>query len=128
MTPAPENHSTYQPSVFYFRKDLRESRSRDRAITVALVVCAELEQLRGWAGAQSVIPGVDATAAVECLRAAIRQSSSHSQAILLGLFLCHELEQLKALVRNCGFIPPKWIVAPEEAHAKGWDLEDAVNL
>lgn len=121
--------AVYQPSVFYFRRELRRSDSRDRAITVALIVLDELARLREWSAEYGVLPpGNLIEASAECLREAIKTSTSHGQAILLGLFLCHELEQLKTQVREVGLIPPKWIVLPEEAEEKGWDRADeAVN-
>jgi hypothetical protein len=114
---------TFKPSVFYFRRSLRESTSLERATTVALIVAAELEQLKLWTVEQNMLPADDSVGgAFELLKEALRKCESHGQAILLGLFLCHELEQLKALVRWHGLIPPKWIIAPEEAGDKGWNL------
>jgi hypothetical protein len=83
---------TYKPSVFYFRKKLHEAKSRDRAITVALIVSAELEQLKLWSATQGIGLCDGVTASAECMREALRTSGSRSQVILLGLFLCHELD------------------------------------
>lgn len=117
---------SYKPSVWYFRKSLRESESRQKAVTVSLVVCCELEQLRVWAGDKGATPRAEGvTAAIECMRHALRASKSHDQVIMLGLYLCHELEQLKAVVREFGLIPPKWIVDPQEAEEKGWATKPA---
>lgn len=119
--------STYQPSVFYFRKDLRNSKSRDEAVKVAVCVCDEFERLRDWAGQCGVLPETNVHVAADMLRSAMRQSTSHAQIILLGLFVCHELEELKRVVRQAGLIPPKWFVSPGEAEAKGWTEDEAVN-
>ncbi len=112
--------ATYKPSVFYFRHQLGTSQTCERAKTVALIVANELEQLKLWSAEQGLLlePGIAAAAAL--MRLAIKDATSHMQAVILGFFLCHELEQLKALVRAHGMIPPKWIVAPEEAEEKGW--------
>jgi hypothetical protein len=48
--------SSYKPSVYYFRKALRESSSQEGAIVVGLVVCHELEQLKAWVREQGMIP------------------------------------------------------------------------
>lgn len=118
---------SYKPSVFYFRKLLHESTSTERAITGALIAASELEHLKTWCGGEvQLLPAANFAAGATCLRDALRQSGSHAQAILLGLFVCHELEQLKAFVREAGLIPPKWIVAPEEAEEKGWRRADAI--
>jgi hypothetical protein len=116
---------TYKPSVFYFRKALRDSANCDHAVEIAVTVCTEFERLREWAIDQSVIPPSNIHVAADLLRAAIRESRSHGQVILLGLFVCHELEELKAVVRAVGLIPPKWIVAPEEAADKSWLVEES---
>ena len=47
---------SYRPSVFYYRKALREAETRDRAVVVGLVVCHELEQLKAWVREQGMIP------------------------------------------------------------------------
>jgi hypothetical protein len=47
---------SYRPSVFYFRKALRESQSHERSIVVGLVICHELEQLKAWVREQGLIP------------------------------------------------------------------------
>ena len=47
---------TYMPSVFYFRKALRDAVTKDRAITIGLVVCAEHERLRAWVREQGMFP------------------------------------------------------------------------
>ncbi len=111
----------YKPSVFYFRKALDESRTTAEAIKTALIVCAEFEYLRQWSMERGVLPAMETLASMDCLRRAIREERSHGQVVVLGLYLCHELEQLKAAVRAAGLQPPKWIVAPEEAAAKGWE-------
>lgn len=46
----------YKPSVFYFRKALREADSIERAVVVGLIVCAELEQLKAWVRERGLIP------------------------------------------------------------------------
>lgn len=51
-----ENPASYKPSVYYFRKALRESRSRERAVVVGLIVCHELEQLKAWVRERGLIP------------------------------------------------------------------------
>jgi hypothetical protein len=48
--------SSYKPSVYYFRKALREANSKDRAMAVGLIVCHELEQLKAWVREQGLIP------------------------------------------------------------------------
>lgn len=115
-----ETHPTYQPSVFFFRKKLRESQTCQRAVVLSLMVSAELEELRVWSAEKCVIPVGDYRTSGAALREGLRASVSHEQTILLGLYLCHELEQLKAQVREAGLIPPKWIVDESEAEAKGW--------
>lgn len=47
---------SYCPSVWYFRKALRESYTRDRALVIGLALCSELEQLKSWIRAQGLIP------------------------------------------------------------------------
>lgn len=47
---------SYKPSVYYFRKSLREAETRERAVTVGLIVCHELEQLKAWVREQGMIP------------------------------------------------------------------------
>ena len=51
-----DNCPSYKPSVYYFRKALRESETRERAVTVGLIVCHELEQLKGWIRERGMIP------------------------------------------------------------------------
>ncbi len=118
----------YKPSVFYFRKALDESRTKQAAIDAALLVAAEFDQLRQWAIEQRVLPPMETGAAMACLSQAIREERAHGQVVVLGLYLCHELEQLKAAVRAVGLIPPKWILAPEEVESKGWQIEDGQTL
>jgi hypothetical protein len=48
--------SSYKPSVYYFRKALREANSRERAVAVGLIVCHELEQLKAWVREHGMIP------------------------------------------------------------------------
>lgn len=121
---------TYKPSVFYFRKDLHESKDRQEAVKAAVTVCAEFELLRDWSAQHGVLPQTNVHTTADMLRRAIRESGSHGQVILLGLFVCHELEELKRIVREAGFIPPKWFVSPSEAKEKGWEMAEdcAVNL
>ena len=114
----------HKPSVFYFRRELREASTRERAMTVALILLSEYSQLRAWSGEQGIIPDCPYEPAAECMKAAIVDSASHAQAILLGLFLCHELEQAQNAVCEAGLMPPKWIVMPKEAEEKGWACED----
>lgn len=51
-----ESSPSYKPSVFYFRRALRESGSHERAITVGLIVCSELEELKAWVREQGMYP------------------------------------------------------------------------
>jgi hypothetical protein len=115
--PAP---TTYQPSVFYFRRKLRNAPDRKGVIHEASIVCAELERLKEWSTEMGVLPAGDWTAAANLLRDALQVCGSRDQAVLLGLFLCHELEGLKAAVRDVGLIPPKWHVDEDELAEKGW--------
>ena len=48
--------ASYKPSVYYFRKALRESRSHERAVVVGLIVCHELELLKEWVRSKGLIP------------------------------------------------------------------------
>jgi hypothetical protein len=48
--------ASYKPSVYYFRKALRESSSHERAIVVGLIVCHELEELKQWVRDHGMIP------------------------------------------------------------------------
>lgn len=118
---------SYQPSVFYFRRDLRTSASIPEAINVALTVVGEFERLREWSAQHGVLPSSNVHVGADLLRESMRNSTSHVQIIVLGLYVCHELEELKQMVRNAGLIPPKWEVAPDEAREKGWVLEDRAD-
>jgi len=115
---------SYKPSVFYFRRALRESANITVAQRLACDISREFEMLREWAGWYGVLPETDVHVSAEILREAIGKAASHGQAILLGLFLCHELEQLKANVHRAGLVPPKCIVARAEAEEKGVPFED----
>ena len=54
-------------------------------------------------------------------RRAIRQHSRDAETLSeIGLALCGELERLKAWICEQGKIPPKWVVAADEAADKGW--------
>ena len=46
----------YKPSVFYYRKALRNSSYHERAVKVGLVVCHELELLKTWVCEQGMMP------------------------------------------------------------------------
>lgn len=52
----PPGVGEHRPSVFYFRKALRDSGSHEHAIVVGLNVCNELEQLKAWVREQGMIP------------------------------------------------------------------------
>jgi hypothetical protein len=125
--PTPTALLSFKPSVFYFRKALRESATRDVALTVANVITKEFERLRDWAAEKEILPPSNVHVAADLLRQAIAASGSHAQVIILGLFVCHELEELKAIIRDAGLIPPKWLITPEEAAQKGWVGREAVN-
>lgn len=47
---------TYKPSAFYFRKALRESKTRAEAVEIGLTAVLELEQLKAWVREQGLIP------------------------------------------------------------------------
>ena len=46
----------YRPSVYYFRRALREAQTVERAVTVGLIACHELEQLRAWIASEGLVP------------------------------------------------------------------------
>jgi hypothetical protein len=115
----PSEMPNYKPSVFYFRDDLRRTKTADEASRIALVVVNEYERLRNWACEQGLVHPSPIHVAAELLRIAI------------GMYVCHELEEMKRVVREAGLIPPKWEVSPHEASAKGWTVHetgDVVNF
>jgi len=46
----------YKPTSYYFRSALRNATTRERAVEIGLVVCAEHERLRAWVRAQGLTP------------------------------------------------------------------------
>ena len=46
----------YRPSAFYFRRALRESRTRAQAVNVAMQLVRELEYLKEFVRSQGLIP------------------------------------------------------------------------
>lgn len=117
---------SWRPSIHYFRKAVRESYSRERAVTVALVTCDEHDHLWRWACEHEAIREHINSGVNNYLAPALRASSSHPQAILLGLLACFELERLWWRVWESGYIPPKWIVADEEAEVKRMEVEGKI--
>lgn len=55
-------------------------------------------------------------------RRSLRHAASRDRAIEIGITVCGELERLRDWVRAQGMIPPKWIVDPDEAKDKGWEV------
>ncbi len=55
-TPDDDDLIPYRPSVYYFRRALREAETRERAITIGLIACHELEQLREWVRSEGLVP------------------------------------------------------------------------
>lgn len=48
--------SDYKPSAYYFRKALREAKTREDAVRVGLGAVSELENLKAWVREQGMIP------------------------------------------------------------------------
>lgn len=127
LLPFPEELPTYKPASYYFRREIRQSRSLERAVTVGRIACDELEQLRLWAGEKGVFELPEPDVMVNYFKESLAGETSHTQAITTGLFICHALEQFKAFVRGCGLIPPRWIILEEEAEDKGWDENEELD-
>lgn len=51
-----QNPISYQPSVFYFRQELRAARTRAQAVELGLHLCSELERLKEWVRSEGLIP------------------------------------------------------------------------
>ncbi len=119
----------FRPSVFYFRRSLRASRSWQRVMDIGLVVADEIDRLASWASEKGVtaIPGWTPT--LRGLRTALAGSSDYVTALELGLLICVQFERLRHHVAHVGtLIPPTWMVDPDEATEKGWNVagkEDA---
>ena len=47
---------SYKPSVYYFRKELREAEAAEELRELGLGVVAELEMLKAWVRAQGLVP------------------------------------------------------------------------
>ena len=47
---------TYKPSAFYFRRELRATKTREEAVEIGLRVVLELEQLKAWVREQGLFP------------------------------------------------------------------------
>lgn len=56
LPPSDDDLIPYRPSVFYFRRALREAATVERAVTVGLIACHELEQLREWVRSEGLVP------------------------------------------------------------------------
>lgn len=58
QTPEPPDPDivTYKPSVFYFRKALREAVTLAKAVAIGMALCRELEQLKAWVREQGLYP------------------------------------------------------------------------
>ena len=46
----------YQPSAYFFRKELREAKTKEAAIEVGLTVVLELEMIKEWVRSKGMIP------------------------------------------------------------------------
>jgi hypothetical protein len=56
MAHSQDSALSYKPSAFYFRLALRRSKSLERAVSVGLLVCTELEELKAWIRTKGMIP------------------------------------------------------------------------
>jgi hypothetical protein len=46
----------HQPSVYYYRQAIRETRNRAEVVELAFALCRELERLRAWVRDYGLIP------------------------------------------------------------------------
>jgi hypothetical protein len=51
-----EKPISYKPSVYYFRRELRETDNPDELRKIGMHLCAELEQLKAWVRARGQTP------------------------------------------------------------------------
>lgn len=48
--------TNYQPSAYYFRRELRNAKTKDAAIQVGMRAILELEMLKEWVRSKGMIP------------------------------------------------------------------------
>lgn len=48
--------TSYRPSAYYFRRELRNSKTKAQAVAVGLHVVRELEYLKEWIRDQGLVP------------------------------------------------------------------------
>ena len=51
-----ETAASYKPSAYYFRSALRNARTRDEALAIALKLVAELELQKQWIREHGLVP------------------------------------------------------------------------
>src|SRR5690349_4890399 len=76
--------SWHKPSVFYFRRELRNATGVHRARVVAGCLVEELTQLSSWAEEYGVSPFVARAVGLEFFRTALQLCSSARQVIAIG--------------------------------------------
>lgn len=103
----------YKSSAYYFRKELRASKTIPEAIVVTTTVLNELTQLRLWAHEKGIALPKDP-------HAPLTNITSRAAVVKEGLRIILELEKAKAAVRDAGLWPPKWTLSQSEAAAKRW--------
>lgn len=56
MPQDPDPLTSYRPSCYYFRREIRNARTKLRSQCVGLAAVDELERLKEWIRAQGMIP------------------------------------------------------------------------